>query len=239
MFASGSSQTGAWAAERYVSRVGNQFNLSLTTPTVSRMPIVTQGDREDYCNEAYVELFGSQCVEGAINIHGDVALEKNGFSTRSGILSMTRSAQAVRNYIAGLVADGGTAGHIGTAWGLYALSPEWNGVFGQTDDSPVAFDDVETKKILVVMTDGDFTSTQDPNIDSDDAYGYFQAACTLARQQGVEIYAVGFRASQTTETELTQCAGTDTRYFNVENRNSLIRAFERISDSAKQVRISG
>jgi len=234
----GTSQTGLWAAERYVSRVGDSFMLSLAKPNVSKVPVVTQGRRVTACSRQHFFIFGRGCVEYAQNIHNQYVPEKNYFATRSGVLPLTKDADEARAYLEGLEANGGTAGHLGTAWGLYALAPEWASVFGRSAEVPADFDDEETEKIMVIMTDGDFTSTQDPSMDNNDAYGYFQAACALARRQGIDVYTVGFRASNNTDTQLTACAGTAVRYFNVDNRDALIRAFKKISDSATQVRLS-
>jgi len=234
----GSSQTGLWAAERYSSVSNGEFNLSLATPAVSKVPTVTQGPRFDACNPIYVAWFGRECVEAAENIHGQNVVERNGFTPQSGVLSMTNDADDVRDYLSGLNPNGGTAGHLGTAWGLYALSPEWAHVFNHPSGFPASFDDEKAQKIMVVMTDGEFTATQDPTMDNDDAYSYFQSACALAREQGIEIYAVGFLASELTDEQLTQCAGTSIRYYAVGDRSELVRAFKKISDSATQVRLS-
>jgi len=234
----GSSQTGLWASERFVAHNGNNFLLSLNTPNVSRVPVVTQGDRFDACDDSHVDTFGSRCVEAAEDIHGDVYAEKDYFNTRSGVLGLTSDVEDARDYLDSLEAAGGTAGHLGAIWGLYALTPTWAGVFDHPAGAPKSFDDRESHKIMVVMTDGDFTSTQNTSLDNDDAYDYFQAACALARQSGVEIYAVGFRSSERTDTELTECAGNSIRYYSVDNRAALIRAFKSISDSATHVRLS-
>ena len=239
---SGSSQTGLWAAERYVSKVNDVFNLSLAAPSVlNPVPVVTQGTRKDYCDFSYIAAFGSFCIEGAVNpVNGQIVLEKNRFSTRSGLLSMTEEVDDVQEFMDDLEANGGTAGHIGTVWGLYALTPAWGSVFNHPAGQPASFDDPDSNKIMIVMTDGDFTVSQDPDITAEDeTYDYFQATCALAREQGIEIYTVGLRASQNTNEQLTECAGSSTRYYSVNNRNQLIRAFERIADSATQVRISG
>jgi len=234
----GSSQTGIWAAERYISQVDSTFSLSLAPPTASKVPVVTQGVRKDYCGNFIMNAFGRYCIEAAQDIHGTWYEERGAYSTRSGVLSMTSETDDVRDYMEGLVAQGNTAGHLGTAWGLYALTPEWGNVFNHPSGYPASFDDDKAQKIMVVMTDGEFTQTQDTNISDDQAYGYFQAACALAREQGIEIYAVGFLASELTDEQLTQCAGTPVRYYSVENRDDLISAFKKISDSATQVRLS-
>ncbi len=235
----GSSQTGLWAAERYVSQDNSGFTLSLTPPTNEKVPVITQRGRADWCDNSYIAAFGSLCIEVSTSIHGSPVLEKNHYSTRDGVLGLTASAQAAKDYVDDLSPEGGTAGHLGTIWGLYALTPSWAQVFQHPSGAPRSFNDPESHKIMVIMTDGEFTVTQDPNISVDGAYAYFQAACELAREQGVEIYAVGLRASQITDEELTECAGSAVRYFGVDDRAALIRAFEQISDSATQVRLSG
>jgi hypothetical protein len=96
----------------------------------------------------------------------------------------------------------------------------------------------ETQKVLIVMTDGDFTITHDENMTVEETYDYFQAVCDLARAKGALIYTVGLRASTLTDKELTECAGSAARYYPADSRAQLVNAFEKIAAQAAQVRLS-
>jgi hypothetical protein len=99
-----------------------------------------------------------------------------------GVMPMTKDVQAVRDYVEDFTPAGGTAGHIGAAWGLYALTPAWNNTFDHPAGKPQSFDET-TEKYLVIMTDGEFNSQKDPNMDDDEMYKYFQSVCGKARQR--------------------------------------------------------
>src|SRR5690606_3753817 len=62
--------------------------------------------------------------------------------------------KAVLGSTVGSYTDGGsTAGHLGTAWGWYLVSPEWAGTSAEAC-RPAPYRDGHTIKAVVVMTDG-------------------------------------------------------------------------------------
>lgn len=242
--ASDPSPIGAWGTERYVAKNENRFTISLDEPKApKRVEVLTQPKRETNCSIGHIDTFGERCIE-VVRIGDKIFPEKNFFTPKSGLLPMTGNVQDVRTFMSTVEAEGGTAGHLGAAWGLYALSPGWNPIFKHPAGEPSKFNG-EAQKVLIIMTDGDFTSSHDPNVvvDADaginETYDYFQSVCELARSKGVSIYTVGLRASALTDTQLTACAGSAQRYFRADNRAELVNAFEKIAENASRVRLSG
>ena len=149
-------------------------------------------------------------------------------------LSATDDALA---YVGSIEPAGWTAGHIGAEWALYSLLPDWRGVWNHPGEDP-GDTDGETRKVLVVMTDGDFTVTQDPTLTIEDAYDLFQDVCRAARDRGIAVYAVGLRTSARTDGELTECTGSAENYFPVSDRTGMAGAFAEIGEQASRTRLS-
>ena len=80
------------------------------------------------------------------------------------IMPMTKDRTALKARIDKLDTGGSTAGHLGTAWAYYLLSPNWNGLFpaasaaGPYSDLTVYNSKgmPKLRKIAVLMTDGDY-----------------------------------------------------------------------------------
>lgn len=80
----------------------------------------------------------------------------------SAVVPLTSTKTTLINAINGLQVGGGTAGHIGTAWAFYTLSPKWNAIFTGVA-APSAYGLANTKKIAVLMTDGEYNYTYFPS----------------------------------------------------------------------------
>ena len=75
-------------------------------------------------------------------------------------LALTSSRQPLYDYITALRAGGNTAGHLGVAWGWYTVSPNWASVFPAAS-APLAYDEPDSAKALILMTDGEFNAVGD------------------------------------------------------------------------------
>lgn len=159
---------------------------------------------------------------------------------------------AVTTRIDELKGHGGTAGHIGLAWGWYSISPEWSR-YWPGNSSPRPKDPDKTIKAVVFMTDGMFNTSyfnggEDhswPNPSSADATqvgtsGY-QALklCEEMRSadKGITIYTVGFQTPPEAEALLKQCSGEDT-FYNADNASQLSTAFKEIAKRLTSMRVS-
>ena len=121
-----------------------------------------------------------------------------------------------------LMTGGSTAGHLGTAWAWYLLSPNWNTVLQQAfpsiarrgtlqrPDATNSKGQPKLRKIAVLMTDGDYNinyckgveaknSDQTPDINCNSENGKSQAQatslCTAIKNAKIEVYTVGFQVS--------------------------------------------
>ncbi|WP_417687345.1 pilus assembly protein TadG-related protein [Roseibium sp.] len=83
---------------------------------------------------------------------------------------LTANRRTLETSITGLVANGGTAGQTGIAWGWYTLSPEWAN-FWPAASAPEAYTNTDVLKFAVVMTDGDFNQQYDYVRDGEDCSG--------------------------------------------------------------------
>jgi hypothetical protein len=167
--------------------------------------------------------------------------------------------------ISKLVSGGSTAGHLGTAWAWYLLSPNWNTVLQQAFPSSYAaapYSDLTTtasngqpklRKIAVLMTDGDYNinyckgtealnSDQTPQINCNSENGKSQAqagsVCTAMKSANIEVYTVGFEVSSAAKTFLTSCATDASHYYDATTEIALEAAFRDIALKIATLRLT-
>ena len=139
--------------------------------------------------------------------------------------------------------DGGTtAGHLGTAWAWYLLSPEWAGVW-PSSAQPAAYRDGKTIKAVVLMTDGSYNTIG--GVNGGDSSATARQASTIAvdtclamRAQGVRVYAVGFQAPSAALETLRSCASSASSFFDAADGDQLRRAFRAIATELNNLRLS-
>ena len=241
-----------WAAERHKGQRSNgTYKLMLNRPQSNQdreVPVITQNyfspaSSGEWCNALYLDWFGSECIDvvgfnGYYNSDGSASrYAGSGLLPKHGILPMTTDSQAVRDYVASFEPSGGTAGHIGMEWGSYMLTPWWDSTFDHPAGKPQKFQDTE-EKYLVFMTDGQFNSQKDPDMDEAEMYQYFQGFCSMMRSRGVKIFTVGLLLNETTETELSKCAGSTGKFYSVHDRLGLVEAFVDVGREAGELRLS-
>ncbi|MEQ1651949.1 MAG: VWA domain-containing protein [Hyphomicrobium sp.] len=160
--------------------------------------------------------------------------------TSGEVKPMTNDKTALTTKITNLTLGGGTAGHIGTAWAYYMLSPKWATLLPGVA-LPVAFNTPKTQKIAILMTDGEYNYTYDANGLSTDVTGgngngtssanQAKAICTQMKANNIEVFTVGFDiGSNTTATAtLSNCATDASHYYNADNAEELKVAFRDIA----------
>lgn len=78
------------------------------------------------------------------------------------MLGLSASRQQIKRALDRMRPDGNTHQDVGLMWGMRMLSPrgEWASFFGQTgQNQPKAYDPGKTRKILVLLTDGENTTS--------------------------------------------------------------------------------
>lgn len=139
--------------------------------------------------------------------------------------------------------DGGTtAGHLGTAWGWYLVSPEWAGTWA-SGSKPAPYRDGKTIKAVVVMTDGIYNTIGginggDRSGTATDAAEIAVDTCEAMKAQGIRVYAIGFQAPSAALDTLRSCASTGGSFFDAADGAELRKAFRAIATELNNLRLS-
>lgn len=154
------------------------------------------------------------------------------------LIPMTTNHAALQTVVDNLEASGGTAGHLGTAWGWYLLSPKWQSVWPE-DSQPEEVNDDKLIKATIIMTDGDYNTeychgVNDSTINCNSPNGSSKAQaeelCENMKADGIVVYTIGFGISSPSSQEalLKGCASDDTKWFFPYNGEQLRAAFQSI-----------
>jgi Flp pilus assembly protein TadG len=155
------------------------------------------------------------------------------------LVPMTNDKSVLHNKIDNLKDGGNTAGHVGTAWTYYMLSPKWASVL-PTGSKPVAYGTANTKKIAILMTDGEYnqehdskgvaTSSSKNSVNGTDSPSQAKKLCTDMKTNGIEVYTVGFMLdNQTAINTLSNCASDAAHFYNSTTGDALKAAFRDIA----------
>jgi Flp pilus assembly protein TadG len=168
------------------------------------------------------------------------------------IQPLTNDKKLLNGQIDAYLPDGGTAGHIGMAWGWNLISPNFDTLF-TGKSTPAAYNDTTTIKAVVIMTDGVFNTAyksgdiSDPDLQKAQSNSDFASLCTNMKAKGVIVYTVAFgldgeadvvargKAKQT----LTDCASTVGNFFDTDSDAELTAAFAEIALQLSKLHISG
>jgi len=155
----------------------------------------------------------------------------------------------------------GTGTDIAISWGVRALDPVWRGALGgeaEFAERPAAYNDPETLKVLVVMTDGGITQQRrprwnwregwdDPHVttrrtqnlySTTTARRNFSDLCDYAKDNGVELYTIAFQVNGTrNRNDMRNCASTTSKFFDVRDRD-IASAFSAIAADINQLRLA-
>jgi hypothetical protein len=143
-----------------------------------------------------------------------------------------------------LSAAGGTAGHLGTAWVWYALSPNWSSIWPFAS-APAAYGSADLQKIAILMTDGEYNTQYDSNGVGVDYNAYpscpdaangcstaqTRALCSAMKAKGIVVYTIGFQlgGNQTAIDTLNQCATEAGKVYTADDGDQLKQAFRDIA----------
>lgn len=180
------------------------------------------------------------------------------------IVPLSNDTTALKAAIDDYEAAGSTAGHMGTAWAWYMLSPNWNSVWPEANRAGAyslltelnKYNQPKLRKLAVLMTDGDYNvefckfgtgdtvgiSTNDvSSCDSPNGSSKSQAEqmCTAMKASGITVYTVGFQVSNSAKTFLKNCSsGADYYYYDAQDGEALQQAFTDIALKISQLYLS-
>ena len=175
------------------------------------------------------------------------------------IVPLTSTKATLTTAITGFAASGSSGGHIGVAWGWYSISPNFSSIFTGTS-TPAAYTAPHIKKVLILMTDGEYNSSYCGGVISQDStsgsgsasdhincnapngntYSQAQSLCTAMKAQDVIVYTVGFQipANSSAETLVNNCATDAAHVYLPATGTALQDAFEAIGSDIAALRIS-
>lgn len=164
---------------------------------------------------------------------------------KSYILPLTNSKSTIQTKINGLQASGNTLSNLGMVWGYRVLSPEFPFREG------AAWDDQETRKVAILMTDGDnnIGGTNDYSgygqwnthrLTDNDLDVKLSTTCTNMKNDGITVYTVIFTSaiSQATKDRFRACASDPSKYYYAPSQANLITTFEQISRELANIHLT-
>lgn len=188
---------------------------------------------------------------------------------QSSIRYAQNNAGDLRTFIDNLRLHDGTGTQYGMKYGVALLNPSANATFqalnveGLVPDTfanrPAAFDDEETRKYIVLMTDGQITDQyrpEDPH-DWDNAtialnqrtgdrdrssttntnVSNFYSVCDMAKAQGITVYTIAFEAPSNAITQMRNCATSPAFFYRVEGVE-ISTAFRSIARQINELRLT-
>lgn len=165
--------------------------------------------------------------------------------TNAKVAALTTDKSALTTVVNGLSAGGTTAGHLGTSWAWYLISPKWSSIWPSAS-KPADYNDSKTKKVAVLMTDGIYNTVEgidlgDYSSTARDSQSRAVALCDGMKAKGITIYTVGFikpgddpAAADT----LKSCASGPSYFFKAEDGDQLDVAFRRIAQDISRLRLT-
>ncbi len=167
---------------------------------------------------------------------------------------MTSNKTTLHDLIDDLDTSGATAGQIGTAWGWYTITPNFNSLWPSS--SAGNFDDDDLLKAVIIMTDGEFNTSYcsgvisrdssnggsnriNCNADNGDPFDQTEELCAAMQAQDILIYTVGFQMDPDGRgAEVLNGCATSGSAFLPASGADLTEAFKAIGRDITRLRIS-
>lgn len=167
---------------------------------------------------------------------------RHGTCQQSGPVPLIEDKAALKAHVNSLVAEGGTAGHLGIAWGWYLLSPNWSAIWPEAS-APRLYGATRTSKFLILMTDGEF-NIQHPTA----TRSSFQQSMDLCDEMkklpsNIQIFTVGFQVPSSVQrtgdgrTILEYCATSPGHAFSADSGDELVEVYRTIARSISDLRL--
>lgn len=207
----GAAPTGSWTS--VVERAG-AHNASDDAPSGAPFPsylAMKSGARSPISFIAYME-------------------KTRTYNTPSGavVTPLSSDKANLKSILSAYTTDGTTAGHIGTAWAWYMLSPAWTSVWTGAA-APAPFSDT-VSKVVVLMSDFDYNVYYQGGVGDMNAQA--QAVCDAMKAAGVTVYTIGFQVDHSKPASVSlfnNCATDASKSIEAQNGVELIAAFDAVA----------
>jgi len=248
----------------------NQFALAGTSSTSTTTPLASRGNayctvygceyyyfrrrsRSDYytyqitdcvterARETYSDAPPSQQLLGAnYTSNGNCDIDQP-------ITPLTSDKERLHDEAEDMGVHGNTAGHLGTAWAWYLLSPEFGYLWPDAENVPAPYDGENLLKVAIIMTDGAYNQEYCNGVSEttincnapDDSFGQAEELCDAMKAQGIIVYTVGFNVSGSSAQDIMEdCASDPSKAFLPESGEELIEDFADIGQNITDLRLS-
>lgn len=177
---------------------------------------------------------GSHAYTDSDPSHGPLG-KKASWCPASDVVPLTDDENVLKSKVDAFEAGGSTAGHLGIAWAWYIVSPNWAS-FWPSASEPKPYNDLETLKAVVIMTDGEFNkSYESGNGNSKDQA---ERLCDNMKDEGVTIFSVAFDAPSEALPVLQNCASSSQHFFNAKDGATLRAVFQDIGRRLTALRLA-
>jgi hypothetical protein len=156
------------------------------------------------------------------------------------ILPMTDDKWVLKSTIDSYTTGGTTAGHLGTAFAWYLLSPEWASIW-PAGSEPAPYDTDKVIKVAILMTDGEYNTVggSRSGANASRSTDYARDTCRAMKDDRLIIYTVGFKLDNATAiTTLRQCASSGDKFYTADDGNALRLAFRNIAQDLARLRLA-
>ena len=165
--------------------------------------------------------------------------------TATPVVPLTSNKTTLTATINSLTAGGSTAGHLGTAWAWYMLSPNFNTLW--VNNAAGTYNDLTTtnsigaptlRKIAILMTDGEYNTEYcngvsdwqiSCNANNGSSNAQATALCNGMKAKQIEVYTIGAMVSSNAKSFLQSCATDANHYYDATNSTQLAAAFKDIA----------
>lgn len=156
------------------------------------------------------------------------------------LLPMTDDKVLLKTTVDSYWTGGTTAGHLGTSFSWYLLSPNWASIWPAASQ-PADYSDTGTKKIAILMTDGQYNtvggSYSGANVTA--SQDFATSTCAGMKAAGIKVYTVGFKLNVASATSTLQaCASSMDHFYEAEDGDALKLAFAAIAEDIATLRLS-
>lgn len=156
------------------------------------------------------------------------------------ILPMTSDKYLLKSTVDSYWTNSSTAGHLGTAFAWYLLSPQWSTIW-PTASEPAAYNAGNTAKVAILMTDGEYNTVagvyNGTNVSK--SQNFAVDTCSAMKAKGIIVYTVGFQLTAANATSTLQaCASGINKFYPAEDGDALRTAFQAIAQDIATLRIA-
>jgi Flp pilus assembly protein TadG len=190
---------------------------------------------------------------------------------RTSVTYFSNNAATLKAKINDMEMHDGTGTAIAMNWGMMLLEPaaqpmvalaaSYGMVPASFANRPAAFNDPNTLKFIVLMTDGEISDQYRPkqyeypracnaatNGSASTACTTIQmakatavtkmyAVCNRAKANGVTVFTIGFQVNSTSQTQMSTCASSASHFYNVSGLD-IASAFRSIATSIQKIRLT-